>query len=140
MLIFIRWDPFAHPLGEALVILVIPLSMALTFAFVFYWKSIKIMKSQSEYEQKSTMKFIRILQSYSLAQLFTYGPSIFFLCYVSGITHFESDRMMIIVDTSAGIANLAGFINIMIFLYQGSMSYDDRVSIDQLDLDLTKDV
>ena len=135
-----RWDPYTYTIGKTLTVILIPLALGLFFALVFYWKSIKIMKSQSEYEQKSTVKFIRILSWFSISQLLTYGPSIFFQCFLVGVIFFEGKWFVYLVDSCAGIANLAGFINVMIFVLQGSMRYNNRSSIDHLDLDLTKDV
>jgi len=114
-----------------------PLILGLIGIFGFSLKSIKLLKAQSDFVQKSTVIYIRNLRLFSLAQIFAYGPLIFNFVSIAGFSNEEDSNYILIGYICSGIANLAGFINVMIFLLQGSINYS-ITPFDQMDLDLTK--
>lgn len=121
----------------AFLLLLIPLIISLFIVILFYWKSIKILKAQFENEQKSTRVYVRNLRCYSIAQILIYGPSILYLCSIGGFFDFGNRTIVLISIIAQAIANLAGFVNVVIFFCQGFATYRESF-MDTLDLDLTK--
>ncbi len=115
----------------------IPLILGLFGIFGFSLKSIKLLKAQSDFVQKSTLVYIRNLRVFSLAQIFAYGPLIFNFVSLAGFANEKDGDYILIGYICSGIANLAGFINVMIFLWQGPINYS-ITPFDQMDLDLTQ--
>jgi len=113
----------------------LPLFLSLILTILFYWKSIKILKEQQIYDISNTKIYIRNLRLYSLVQLFTYGPLIgytFIPRYFNPMFMDRGNYFKLI----EGLASMAGFINAMIFLSQGSKGCK-RPLLEQLDQDLT---
>jgi len=119
------------------LLLFIPLIISLFVVVLFYWKSIKILRSQFENEQKSTRVYVRNLRCYSIAQMLTYGPALFYLCNIGGLLEVSSREMYVVITIAQAIANLTGFVNVMIFFSQGFATYRESFC-DTLDLDLTR--
>ena len=95
------------------------------------------MRSQSEFEQKSTKIYVRNLQCYSVAQLCTYGPSVYVLFGMAGYINYRNSYELIISQVLTGLANLSGFVNVVIFMSQRTVNVDNTTLLDRLDLDLT---
>jgi len=122
-----------------MISLSIALVSILALTFIFYWKSIKLLREQSEYEQKSTRSYVKNLQCYSIAHLLTYAPSVVYVLILSGYFAFfdiSTNANYYITLITEGIASLAGFINSMIFLIQGPLK-ENLTSKDLLNMDLS---
>ncbi len=103
-------------------------------------KSIKILRSQSEYEQESTKLYIKNLQYYCFAQFTLYVPAMIFLWGMSGFLDSLDNTMHANVSICAeGITSLAGFVNSVIFFKQGNIR-EYKAPRDRLTLDITQDL
>lgn len=107
---------------------------------MFYFKSIKFLRSQSDYDQSFINRYIKSLQLYCFAQFALYGPAIIYLLGMSGFLDGMTAPIHGIISIYAeGLASLAGFINTIIFLKQGNVK-EYKASKDQLNLDMTQDL
>jgi len=124
--------------------LVIPifasLSGAVIFAVVFYVKSIKILRAQSEYEQASTTLYIKNLKYYCFAQFILYVPAMVYLWGMSGLLERLGRFHFTLTNYAEGLASLAGFVNAIIFLKQGNIKEYKDPAKDQLYADVTQDL
>jgi len=103
-------------------------------------KSIKILRSQSEYEQESTKLYIKNLQYYCFAQFALYVPAMIFLWGMSGFLDSLDNKVHANLSIYAeGIASLAGFVNSIIFFKQGNIR-EYKAPRDRLNLDITQDL
>ncbi len=117
-----------------------PLVFAILVSSVFYFKSIKFLRSQLDYEQSFINRYIRSLQFYCFAQFTFYGPALVFLLGMAGILEgTDSSTHANISMYTEGLACLAGFVNTIIFLKQGNVK-EYEASKDQLNLDVTQDL
>jgi len=116
----------------------IPSIISLVLTFVFYWKSVQILKGHSTFELKSTSDYIKNLRAYSFSQILTMGPTIFFY-FLHGFTttsdFVQNTYVQAFVHSTAAFA---GLINVLIFIRQGSQSYNKPVV--EIDFDLSKDL
>jgi len=134
---YFSWNSPQRFKDSTFVLLFIPLIFSLFTVVIFYWKSIKILRAQFENEQKSTRVYVRNLRSYSIAQILTYGPMIFYLLSLGGFSDFGNRSHLIFSVVCGAIANVTGFVNVLIFACQGSAGYKEPF-MDKLDLDLTQ--
>ena len=117
-----------------------PLLCAIIFSMIFYLKSIKVLREQSEYEQASTKLYVKNLQYYCFAQFVLYVPAMIYLWGLSGLLDIlNSPTHYALSNYSEGIASLAGFVNSVIFLKQGSIK-EYKTPKDRLHLDVTQDL
>ena len=123
----------------SLAVLSTPLILGLSSIFGFSLKSIKLLKAQSEFVQKSTIIYIRNLRLFSIAQIIVYGPWVYFFVGIAGVSDYKERYIVLLSQICTSIANLSGFINVILFLSQGSMNYS-VTPLDQMDLDLTQDI
>lgn len=98
-----------------------PLLLGIFLSLIFYLKSIKFLKSQSEFQQGPITLYIKNLQYYCFTQLALYLPSIVFILGMSGIGEDDTTSKVAISVFSEGLASLAGFVNSLIFLKQGKV-------------------
>jgi len=120
--------------GLSMGIGLIPSIIALLLTFVFYYRSIKILKEYSSFELKSTSNYIKNLRAYSLSQFLTMGPSIFgyFLHDFESVHDFlQSTHIQVLIHSTAAFA---GLVNVLLFLRQGSQSYSKPVVDESFDL------
>jgi len=103
-------------------------------ALIFYLKSIRFLKSQSQFQQGPINLFIKNLQYYCLTQFVLYLPSIIFILTISGfIREFDENSVEIPFSIFAeGLASLAGFVNSIIFLKQGNVKEYQTPANEQL--------
>jgi len=123
-----------------LIAIYAPLACVILISSVFYFKSIKFLRSQLDYEQAFINRYVKSLQLYCFAQFALYGPAIVYLLGMSGFLDFMRSPIHTTVSVYAeGLASLAGFVNAIIFLKQGNVK-EYRASKDQLNLDVTQDL
>lgn len=115
------------------------LLLSLFITIAFYQKSIMVLRDQREYELKSTKSYIKNLQCFSLAKLFTYGPLVLML-FLSPFSTFSVELRWRICGVSECLASLSGFISAMIFICQGSTKHSQPKFEYNSDNDLTQDM
>jgi len=107
---------------------------------MFYEKSIKLLREQSEHEVHSTRIYVRTLRLYAVVQLLTYGPLILSLLIPSD----QAKNILVgfyevLWNVLEGIANLSGFFTALIFASQFTATSHQPI-LDQIDNDLTQDL
>ena len=116
----------------------IPSIISLLLTYGFYWRSIQILKEYSAFELKSTTNYIKNLRAYSLSQFFTMGPSIFgYFLHDFEVTRdfLQIPHVQVLIHSTAAFA---GLVNVLLFLRQGSQSYNKPIV--EPDFDLSKDL
>jgi len=119
------------------LLLTVPLFLSLLSMFVFYSRSIKLLKAQSEFVQRSTSRYIRNLRVYSIVQFLTYGPIIVNFFAMLGFVENSSAGRLLLLNICMAISYMSGFFNSLIFLSQGPVNHSIS-DMEQLELDLTK--
>jgi len=137
-LFYFSWDSNAGQSLAAFISLFLPLALSLIFTVFFYMKSILILRSQQEYNLKSTKSYIRSLTFYSFVQLITYGPLITYL-FLCGFVDFDDKVSITMAEITENLASISGFFSAMIFLCQNSSNYKKPL-INENDNDLTQDM
>ena len=82
---------------------------------------------------------MRNLQCYSFSQIVTYTPSILFIFVLAGFFNYNLQKSYMLQVTTEGLASLAGFVNAMIFMFQGPLK-GNITSKDLLNMDLSLDL
>jgi len=110
-----RWDSYNDYSETFFAVLLGPPTLSLIFTAFFYQKSVNLLKNLPDSESKLTKFYIRNLQFYSFAQLFTFGPSLVYL-FLSLVC--DIDDNVLLSSILGMLANLSGFMNALIFFLQ----------------------
>ncbi len=130
-----------HPAEEKYFpLLLLPLIISFLLTIVFYEKSIKLLREQSEHEVLSTRIYVRTLRLYSVVQLLTYGPLILSLLIPSDqAKNIFVGFYEVLWNALESIANLSGLFTALIFASQFTATSHQPI-LDQIDNDLTQDL
>jgi len=101
-----------------LAILCGPPCLSLLITTIFYQLSANILKNLPHAESQLTRIYIKNLQLYSFAQLFTFGPLLLFNFILGVIDIGEHETPLILSFSIGALANMSGFINAVIFFFQ----------------------
>jgi len=118
----------------------LPLIISLIATFIFYSKSIAILKRQSDYDLKSTSTYIRTLRQYSLIQLVTFGP-LMVMMVAPMFWRFDQNiqQYMDALEVIDWLATLSGLFTSLAFICRGSANYNTP-HFDHSTMDLTTDM
>jgi len=118
-----------------------PPGFALLLTSVFYWKSIKTLRTQPECELKSMRQYIRNLKYHSVSQIITCAPIIILFAAISVFNSHEV-RIPPVLQYAALIAQtlscLSGFMNALIYLKLGRVKNNSDL-MEYMNTDLTND-
>jgi len=114
-----------------------PVSISLLVTFGFYAKSIHFLHNSTEYQLRSTKLYIRNLWFYSLSQILTLGPLILYP-FILEFCDFSGPTFKYLWRYTKFLAALTGFINGLIFSFQGSSNNEKPIV--ETDSDLSHDL
>ena len=104
--------------------LLIVMSLSITSIAYFYWKSVKLASPFMAYEPQSTKIYIKGMIYYSLGQILTYLPYMFFSIFLFYLPiSISLNTLVSLTSLSYSLAGLSGFVTVMVFIRQGPMGY-----------------
>mgnify|MGYP003578374133 CR=1 FL=1 len=136
---FSSWNDEAK-MNKFYLLALLPLVSSLIATFIFYSKSIAILKRQVEYDLKSTNTYIRTLRQYSLIQLVAYGPLLVYMVLPMFWNFSQhAGEYLDALEVIDWMANLSGLLTCLVFICRGSANYNTP-HFDHSTLDLTTDM